>query len=620
MSEVNLTLLPGQKLALTGANGTGKSTFFSFLLGSLEADQGSSEGLDGIRIAHMAQDVAAERVSAIDFVRSGDQTLASLLSRLQTQEAESDFEGLAETHTQLEAVDGYARQRQASMIMHRLGFATEDEQRSVADFSGGWRGRLALARALFSPADLLLLDEPTNHLDLDTSLWLQRFLLQRESTVVLISHDRDFIDATCRHVLHIEHGKLDQYKGNYSQFERERAERLAQRKAAIEKQQKQRDDIEAFVRRFRAKATKAKQAQSRLKALARMEELAPVHAASPFSFRFAAPEDCSDPMISLEEGKIGYSSESPLLEDVEIAVRKGDRIGLLGRNGVGKTTLLRTLTGAIAPLAGERVLATRCRIGYFDQQQIDTLDLEASALLHIRRLDPHAREQEIRDYLGRFAFGGEKADRAVDVFSGGEKARLALALIAWQKPNLLILDEPTNHLDIEMRSALELALASFEGAVILVSHDRHLLRSTAERFVHLAASQAVDFDGDLEDYEQLLFSAKEDTPPTQSGSQAPQTKARSQKELRQAAAQARARLKPLQRECEQLEKQVEKLEAKLAALEIELADESLYESREKNRLTELLKTQGTYKSDLIELEERWLEKQTELEALTDPQS
>ncbi|MEM8941375.1 MAG: ATP-binding cassette domain-containing protein [Pseudomonadota bacterium] len=615
LEDVELTLLPGQKLALTGANGTGKSSFFSFLLGDLQADRGEVDGLESLSVAHMAQDVPGSQQTAMEFVIEGDSTLAKLIKELERYEDAEDYESAAGVHARLEVANGYARQREAGLLMYRLGFASVDERRALADFSGGWRSRLALARALFAETDLLLLDEPTNHLDLDTTLWLQDFLRSYAGTVLLISHDRDFIDACCTQVLHVHGRRLDQYRGNYSDFERERSERLQLQQAEAKKLQKQRADIENFVRRFRAKATKAKQAQSRIKMLNRMGELAPVYASSPFSFNFPDPESCGDPVISLSKAAIGYAGQRALLENVELSIRQGDRIALLGKNGVGKTTLLRSLIGEQGLQAGDLFTAPKCRVGYFDQQQIDSLDLDASPILHLQRLRPQAREQEVRDFLGGFDFSGEKAERTVVLFSGGEKARLALAMIAWQKPNVLILDEPTNHLDIEMRSALELALASFAGSVVLVSHDRHLLRSSTETLLLLRGGQVEEFDGDLEDYQRLVLSSNIDVAPLKTSGVGDDKKLHSRRERRQADAKAREKLRPLQKECGLLEKKIDALNTELAELDTQLSDQAMYLDNAKDRLQAVLQRQGSLKTELQKSEELWLQKQSEIEKL-----
>ncbi|MEO1078497.1 MAG: ATP-binding cassette domain-containing protein [Pseudomonadota bacterium] len=613
--NAHASLLPGQNIALTGANGCGKSSLFAMLLGEVGADAGHIEGLDGQRVAHMAQDTPASAMPASEFVLAGDEQVATLLTELKEREASEDFEAVARTHQALEACDGYSAPRRVAQLLLGLGFEADDGKRALADFSGGWRVRLALARALMTPSDLLLLDEPTNHLDIDAILWLQEFLRRYSGTLLVISHDRDFIDACCTGVLHIERCALTAYRGGYSDFETQRAQRLAEQRASADKQARRRAEIEDFVRRFRAKATKAKQAQSRLKELERMGSASTAHIDSPFEFRFPAPPRGRDPLVELRAARIGHSSGSPLITSCDLALRSGERFALLGRNGAGKTTLLRSLCGDLPLLDGERHSSDGCRIAYFDQQQVDTLDLEASALLHLQRLSPEAREQELRDFLGGFDFRGDRAEAPLAPFSGGEKARLALALLAWQRPNVLILDEPTNHLDLEMRRALELALLDFAGALVLVSHDRHLLRSTADRLLLLADGRLEEFEGDISAYEAHILGApaesrhKPDAPE--------QRNEADRRDQRRAAAAARAQRRPLQREIEKLESAIEEQQSALARLETTLAEPELYGSEAKTRLQGLLQEQGERRQRLSKLEEDWLSRQEALEALSD---
>ncbi|MDH5173306.1 MAG: ATP-binding cassette domain-containing protein, partial [Gammaproteobacteria bacterium] len=482
LQDANVTIQPGQRLALIGANGSGKSSLFALLLGELVADTGDIEGMARLRLAHMAQEVHATGMPAGEYVWRGDGTLAMLRDELRRLESAGRFDAAASVHGRLEEIDGYSAERRSERLLQGLGFGEGAAARPVSDFSGGWRIRLNLARALMTPSDVLLLDEPTNHLDLDATLWLQQWLQQYPGTLLMISHDRDFIDATCERILHIEQQQLQAYKGNYSDFERMRAERLANQQASYEKQQQRIAEIDDFVRRFRYKATKARQAQSRLKELERMQALAPAHLDSPFDFSFPPPARSSDPLLRLDGASLGYSGQA-VLSAVELHLRPGSRYGLLGKNGAGKSTLLKSLVGDLPLLAGERATGEHCRIGYFDQQQLEALDLEASAALHLQRLSPEAREQDILNFLGGFNFRGDAATSVIAPFSGGEKARLALAMVVWQRPNLLVLDEPTNHLDLDMRHALEVALQAYEGALILVSHDRHLLRNTVDELL-----------------------------------------------------------------------------------------------------------------------------------------
>lgn len=610
LTGANVTVQPGQRLALIGANGSGKSSLFSLLLGELGADNGDIEGMSKLRLAHMAQEVEATDLAAGEYVLTGDSKLAALRQRLAQLEAAGDFQASAKIHAELDDIDGYSAERKVERLLQGLGFADDASGRPVGDFSGGWRIRLNLARALMTPSDVLLLDEPTNHLDLDATLWLQQWLQTYPGTLVMISHDRDFIDATCERILQIEHQQLHAFKGNYSDFERQRAERLANQQANFEKQQRRVGEIEDFVRRFRYKATKAKQAQSRLKELERMQLLAPAHIDSPFDFHFLPAGRISDPILLLDEANLGYGNE-PILERVSLSLRPGSRLGLLGKNGAGKSTLLKGLIGELPLLAGRRVAGEHCRVGYFDQQQLEVLDLSASAALHLQRLSPQAREQEILDFLGGFNFRGDGATSPIAPFSGGEKARLALALVVWQRPNLLVLDEPTNHLDLEMRHAMEVALQSFDGALILVSHDRHMLRNTVEELLLVHDGRVEIYEDDLNAYEKwILASYSSADGPTAGASDG------NRKEKRQQAAAERAKLRPLTQQLTKVEAKMDQLDKILSDLEQQLADPEIYAPGEKATLAELLRQQGETKSRAQDLEDRWLELQEELESLT----
>jgi ATP-binding cassette subfamily F protein 3 len=609
LQEACVTIQPGQRLSLIGANGCGKSSLFSLLLGELGADSGDIEGLSGMRLAHMAQEVKASDMPAAEYVWRGDRALAERRDQLRELESRGDFEGAAAVHSALEAIDGYSAERRAERLLQGLGFAADAPERPVSDFSGGWRIRLNLARALMTPSDLLLLDEPTNHLDLDATLWLQQWLQQYPGTLLMISHDRDFIDATCERILHIEQEQLFSYKGNYSDFERMRAERLANQQASYEKQQRRIARIDDFVRRFRYKATKARQAQSRLKELERMQTLAPAHLDSPFDFSFPTPKQSSDPLLRIDEADLGYSG-TPVLTGVDILLRPGSRYGLLGKNGAGKSTLLKSLVGELQLLAGTRQQGQHCRIGYFDQQQLEALDLEASPALHLQRLSPDSREQDILDFLGGFNFRGDHATSAVAPFSGGEKARLALAMVVWQQPNLLVLDEPTNHLDLEMRHAMEVALQAYEGALILVSHDRHMLRNSVEELLLVHDGRVEEYREDLEGYERWILSSYRDAAraPSAAGDS-------SRKEKRQQAAARREKLRPLKKELSQTEGAINKTENELGALQEQLGDSELYSQDRKQELSELLRREGELKARAADLEDRWLDLQQTLEEL-----
>lgn len=609
LQDANVTIQPGQRLAMIGANGCGKSSLFSLLLGELVADTGDIEGMSRLRIAHMAQEVHASSMAAGEYVWRGDSNLAQQRDELQRLEAAGQFDAAASIHSKLEEIDGYSAERRSERLLQGLGFGDDAVARPVSDFSGGWRIRLNLARALMTPSDVLLLDEPTNHLDLDATLWLQQWLQQYPGTLLMISHDRDFIDATCERILQIEQQQLQAYKGNYSEFEQQRAERLANQQASYEKQQRRIAEIDDFVRRFRYKATKARQAQSRLKELERMHALAPAHVDSPFDFSFPAPTRSSDPLLRLDGASLGYG-DKPILSGVELHLRPGSRYGLLGKNGAGKSTLLKSLVGDLPLLAGERATGEHCNIGYFDQQQLEALDLQASAALHLQRLSPDAREQDILNFLGGFNFRGDAATSKIAPFSGGEKARLALAMVVWQRPNLLVLDEPTNHLDLDMRHALEVALQSYDGALILVSHDRHLLRNTVDELLLVHAGMVETYADDLEGYERWILSSYRQVDRSE-----PAAADNSRKEKRQSAAALRARLRPLQKRIDQTEAEMGAVEVEQADVQTRLSDTALYSEGSKQDLADLLKREGELKTRAMQLEETWLEQQQALEEL-----
>ncbi len=502
-ANADLTLHSGQRVGVTGANGTGKSSLFALLRGELHADTGDCRLPPNWTIAQVAQETPALDIPALDYVLRGDAELERLQAQLRDAETAHDGHLLAQLHAQLEAIDGYSAPSRAARLMHGLGFKADQERLPVAQFSGGWRMRLNLAQALMCRSDLLLLDEPTNHLDLDAVLWLEEWLQRYPGMLLLISHDREFLDRTVQHILHIEREQVRLYAGNYSEFENRRAELLAQQQSAFERQQREIAHIQHFIDRFKAKASKAKQAQSRIKALGRLERIAAAHADSPFHFEFPAPAKLPHPLLQLEKISAGYA-DTTILSNVELSLAPGDRLGLLGPNGAGKSTLIKLLAGVIEPQSGKRLPAPDLDIGYFAQHQLEQLHAQSSPLLHLQRLAPRASEQSLRDFLGGFGFAGARAESAVAPFSGGEKARLVLAMLVYQAPNLLLLDEPTNHLDLEMRLALELALQDYPGAVVLVSHDRHLLRTVTDSFLLVAGGQALPFDGDLDDYRRWL--------------------------------------------------------------------------------------------------------------------
>ena len=612
LEGAELTLHPGQKAGLVGANGAGKSSLFALLRGEFVPDGGDCQLPPNWRIAHMRQEIDTLDRLAIDYVLDGDVELRRIQHDLVSAEAAHDGNALARLHTELDSADGYSADARGRKLLAGLGFANEQMERPVSSFSGGWRMRLNLAQALMCPSDLLLLDDPTNHLDLDAILWLEDWLKSYPGTLMLISHDRDFLDAVVDNVVHLEQRKLTLYRGGYSAFERARAERLAQQQQAFEKQQAQREHMEDFIRRFKAKASKARQAQSRIKALERLEELAPAHIDSPFDFAFREADKVSSPLLDLAEGRLGYG-DKVVLDKVKLQLVPGARIGLLGPNGAGKSTLIKTLANQLQPLGGRLQRGENLVIGYFAQHQLDALDPKASPLLHLQRIAPGEREQTLRDFLGGFDFRGNRCDEPVQNFSGGEKARLALALIAWGKPNLLLLDEPTNHLDLEMRLALTLALQDFEGAVVVVSHDRHLLKSTTDEFLLVAEGRIVPFDGDLDDYARWLVDYRARQQPTTQGDvSADKTDKRA---LRQAAAALRQQLAPLKRQAEKLEKELAVVHGKLAVLETSLSDPAIYEGARKDELRELLARQAELKVREGELEEAWLEALESLETL-----
>nr|WP_311529754.1 ATP-binding cassette domain-containing protein [uncultured Ralstonia sp.] len=625
------TLNPGERVGLVGVNGSGKSTLFSMLRGELHADGGEVAIPPTWQVAHVAQETPAVDRSALDYTLDGDTRLRDIEQRLAAAEAAHDGHAQAEAHTAFADADGYTAPARAQALLLGLGFTMAQTTQPVASFSGGWRMRLNLAQALMCPSDLLLLDEPTNHLDLDAVVWLEDWLSRYAGTLVMISHDREFLDGVCNVTLHIEHQKLKRYGGNYTQFETQRLQQMALQEASYARQQKQIAHLESFITRFKAKASKAKQAQSRVKALERMERLAPVHAAAGFSFEFREPDAAPNPMLTFEGVDCGYPGPSGLSDTAPITILKhltfsiqtGQRIGLLGANGQGKSTLVKTLAETLASLSGTIRRGKGLQIGYFAQHQLETLDDHASALLHLARLAPDVREQELRDFLGSFNFRGDMATSPIEPFSGGEKARLALALIVWQRPNLLLLDEPTNHLDLDTREALTMALAQFDGTLILVSHDRHLLRATTDQFLLVGQGTVAPFDGDLDDYRDWLLKqaaakrAAASAPATAVDTDGtPATNRRDQKREEAAERQRlNALRKPLQKNVDAIEKRMAPLQKEKAELEAFLADGAAYEEANKARMMESLRRQAELNAELDTLEERWLELHEELEQI-----
>ena len=607
-------------MAIIGANGAGKTSLFKLILGEISPDAGMFSLPGNCRVSHMAQEVTAGQRQALDYVMDGHKQLRALEAQLSEAEAAHDDQKLAHIHGELDGISAYLAPVTAEKLLHGLGFSQSDMNRPVNDFSGGWRIRLNLAQALMSPCDLLLLDEPTNHLDLDAMLWLEQWLKRFTGTVLFISHDRDFIDAVSTHILHFEHKLLNQYTGTYSAFEMQRAEKLAQQQSKYEKQQQRISEIESFVSRFKAKASKAKQAQSRVKELERMALIAPAHIDSPFNFHFPVSEKISSPLLNLQKCDLGYGDKA-ILHQFSTSILPGMRIGLLGPNGAGKSTLIKSLVGDIKPLTGQRSTGEHLRIGYFAQHQLEALDLNASPFLHLQRINPKASDQDIRRFLGGFDFRGDAALEKITRFSGGEKARLALAIIAWQKPNLLMLDEPTNHLDLEMRHALTEALQNFEGAIIVVSHDRHLLKNTVDTFFLVAEGKVEEFKGDLHDYEiwlqnydPLAYSGSLDTGESVVLANGLQNESsEDKKERKRIAAEKRKKLSPLKKQLTQSESIMSKTQEHLAVLEGKLADSGLYAHENKEKLKALLDEQSKQKQILEEAELQWFDLSEEIE-------
>ena len=629
IEDASLVVNIGDHVGLTGSNGCGKSSLFSMILGELEADAGELKVATGISIAHVSQETPAVDRAIVDYVIDGDVEYRGIENQLDEAEKTDNSMKLAELHERMANIDGYAINSRAARLLGGLGFSQEQHQKAVKELSGGWRMRLNLARALISRSDLLLLDEPTNHLDLDAVIWLETWLKNYDGTLLLISHDRDFLDKVINRVLHVENKGIDLYTGNYSDFEVQRASRLALQDASFQKQQKQIQHIQDYVRRFGAKATKAKQAQSRIKALERMELIAPAHVDSPFHFSFPPAEKIPERLLTLDRVDVGYPSPDPetqlepILKKVELSILAGQQIGLLGRNGAGKSTLIKLIAGKLGALGGTVTPAKDLKVGYFAQHQLEQLDNSQSPIEHLTALDKRAREQDLRNFIGGFGFVGDRASEPVGPFSGGEKARLALALIAYQRPNLLLMDEPTNHLDLEMRHALVMALQDFKGAMIIVSHDRHMLRSTTDSLLLVDNGVAEPFDGDLDEYQHWLSEvAKGRTPnaPAENASAGgesaanPQDAGATKKEQRQQQAELRKRLQPLKNKLKSHEKKMEELQSKLLVVDAKLADSASYDDSNKDNLVNWIAQQGALKQELSEVEEEWFAISEELES------
>ncbi len=602
---VTMMIHPGWKTGITGANGTGKSSLFSLILNDLHHDTGDFSLPSQWVIAHVAQETPALQISAIDYTLDGDNELRQVERDLLAAEKQDDGSHLAELHDQFATIDGYTARSRAARLLHGLGFSTAQHELPVESFSGGWRMRLNLAQALMCRSDLLLLDEPTNHLDLDAVFWLEDWLSNYPGTLLLISHDRDFLDRITDHIAHIEHTHIKLYTGNYSGFEKIRAEQLAQQSVAFQRQQKEIAHIESFVNRFRAQATKARQAQSRIKALERMSLIAPAHVDSQFHFTFKSPEKLPDNLLKLEKASVGYGDKI-ILSDIDLTLTPGDRIGLLGPNGAGKSTLIKLLAGELENRHGNRSEAKDLKLGYFAQHQLEQLHDDDTPLVHLQRMDKYATEKDLRQHLGHFGFQGESALDPVGPLSGGEKARLVLALIVYQRPSLLLLDEPTNHLDIEMRHALIMALQDYEGAMVIISHDRHLLRTATDKLLLVSSGKMIEFDGDLDNYKAVLKTAESNDEKTGDTS--------SRKDQRRNEAEQRKLLQPLKNKIKKIEREIEKLQAEKDKIHSALSDADIYDEANKEKLNKRLIEQGQIDQALEEQENLWLELHEELEA------
>ena len=611
-AEASLQLHAGWRVGLTGGNGSGKSSLFALLRGELTAERGHYELPATWRIASVAQETPALDTTALDYVLDGDSELREIEAQLA---ANTPAEALGQLHARLADIDGYSAPARAAALLSGLGFTEDDLQRPVREFSGGWRMRLNLAQALISRADLLLLDEPTNHLDLDAVVWLEHWLSNFKGTLLVVSHDRDFLDGTVTHIANIQGARLTLYTGHYSAFEDARAAQLAAQQSTFEKQSSTIAHMEAFVARFRAQATKARQAQSRLKALGRLQRIAAAHVDTPFDFQFPTPEKSPNTLIYLNKLSIQYN-QKPVLQDLDLSLIPGARIGLLGPNGAGKSTLIKLLAGELAPHSGQRVAGRGLVIGYFAQHQLEQLRPDESPLQHLARSEPHTREQELRDYLGGFDFRGAMAEQPIAPFSGGEKSRLALALLVRTKPNLLLLDEPTNHLDLEMRQALTTALAQYTGSLVLVSHDRALLRTICDDFLLVADGQVRPFEGDIEDYISWLTERRNQRQSTNPAANDDKTSRRQARE--HAASERQHKLnsrRPLVKEANQLEQRLSQLQAEQHSLQTQLADPAFYLQPDPERLRQLTQRQQELADHIEQTENRWLEVHSALESI-----
>lgn len=645
--QATMQLHPGWKIGLTGVNGAGKSTLFAAFMGTISGDTGSLSRPSVWTVAHMAQEVESQETAAIDFVLSGDEEWWQIDQKLTHDDGSLPLDELTDLHGRFGEIDGYTATSRAAQMMSGLGFSEAQTTLPVSSFSGGWRMRLNLARTLMSRSDLLLLDEPTNHLDLDAILWLEDWLRAYAGTLVLISHDRDFLDAITDHIIHIEAGKVTLYTGNYSTFEQTRGERLAQQQQAFEKQQETRAHLQKYIDRFKAQATKARQAQSRIKQLERMQTLSAAHVDTPFTFSFREPTRMSSPLLRLDDATAGYGDKA-IVENIQLQLTPDSRIGLLGMNGAGKSTLIKTLVGVLPLMSGERFASEHLNLGYFAQHQMDALDGDATPMLSLSRLtDRKVSDADLRAFLGSFGFSGERMDTPCESFSGGERARLALALIVWKRPNVLILDEPTNHLDLDMRHALTMALQDFEGAVVLVSHERQLIASVCDELLVVHDGDCKPFEGDLSDYADWLRQVRQEIAQREKLERQALSKKNSDEKAKPApviaapivakpvanttapidkeaarkdAAQKREQTRPVRKRIEQLEKKIEAHATALKTLDVTLADVSLYEASRKVELLKLLDQQQQLKAELAGFDDELLEQMMTLESMLEAQT
>ena len=596
--DVSFTVHRDNKVGLVGANGTGKTSLFKMIQGEIDSDEGDFKYPPDLKIACLAQEVPGTDEIALSYVMSGDLKLLEIQNSIAKAENEQDYGALGELHSKFEDHDGFTAKSRAEQLLVGLGFSEEEFSKPLKDFSGGWRVRLNLAKTLMQPADLLLLDEPTNHLDLDAIIWLGNWIKSFKGAMLLISHDREFLDECVGFIAHLHNSTIELYKGNYSQFEIRKAARLAELESNYNKQQREISHMQDFVRRFKAKATKARQAQSRIKALERMELIAPAHIDSPFQFTIPETEKISNPLIVLEDADLGYSDA--IINKVKIAFRPGDRIGLLGVNGAGKSTFVKSLKGDLQLLQGNKTEGKNLKIGYFSQHQVDDLMLDKSPIEHLAKVEKKATESEIRNFLGGFNFRGDKAKDVIKNFSGGEKARLALAIIAFQKPNLLLMDEPTNHLDMDMRQALTVALQDFSGAIVLISHDRHLLANTVDEFLIINEGKIERFNGDLLDYRKMIL-------------QGPYKESSKSKKDNEDRVKDRKDLKKIKTQILAIEKTLKRLNRKLAETQEYLNSPELYNDSSKRNLHDLLRDQLNLDTEIKSTEQEWLELNEELE-------